>query len=150
VARFVREGDERAISLDVARTAGLYPTDFTFRACPVERELNDGDVVEVGELRLEAMATPGHAAGHLTYVVRRGGQVAVFTGDALFAGGKILLQHTWDCSVQESIRSVERLAALDLDQLFPGHGVFALRDGRREVEKAMRMVRQLLPPEQLA
>jgi len=150
VARFVRDGDDRAISLDVARTAGLYPPDFTFQACPLERELAGGDAVDVGNLRVEAVATPGHATGHLAYVVRREGKAAAFTGDALFAGGKILLQHTWDCSVQESIRSVERLAALDLEQLFPGHGVFVLREGRREVATAMQMVRRLLPPAQFA
>ena len=150
VARFVRDGDAHAISLDVALHAGLYPPGITFPPCAVERALGDGEVLRVGDVEIEAVATPGHAAGHMTYVVRRDGGpgVAAFTGDALFAGGRILLQHTWDCSVQQSIASVERLAALDVEQLFPGHGTFALRDGRAEVEKAMYHVRRLLPPPQ--
>ena len=74
--------------------------------------------------------------------------MAAFTGDALFWGGTILLQHIWDCSVQESIRSVERLAALSVDGLFPGHALFALRHGRQEVDKAMHSLGRLLPPAQ--
>jgi hydroxyacylglutathione hydrolase len=149
-ASYLRDGDERASSLDVARLAGVYPADFAFRACPVDEELADGAIVSVGDLQVEAVDTPGHASGHVCYVLRHSGLVSAFSGDALFFGGRILLQNTWDCSVQESVRSVERLAGLSLDGLYPGHMTFAVRDGRREVEKAMQSIRALLPPPQLA
>lgn len=149
-ARYVREGDERAVSLDVARRAGTYPSDFVFPPCPVDGEIADGARIRIGDLTIEALETPGHASGHLSYVLRRDGRTSVFCGDAVFFGGKILLQNTWDCSVQESIRSVERLAALSIDGLFPGHLTFALRHGRRQVEKAMQSITSLLPPPQLA
>jgi glyoxylase-like metal-dependent hydrolase (beta-lactamase superfamily II) len=150
VARFVRDGDERAASIDLARKAGAYPPDFPYPACPVDDELADGALIAIGDLSLEAVATPGHAAGHLSYVLRRGGETAVFCGDAFFMGGRILLQHTWDCSVQESIATVQRLAALSIDALYPGHHTFTVRNGRREVDKAMRAIDSLLPPPQLA
>jgi hydroxyacylglutathione hydrolase len=149
VAGYVREGDERAISLDVARRAGVYPTEFVFPPCPVDGELADGATVRVGDLTLEAVETPGHAVGHLSYVLRRNGLTSVFCGDAVFFGGKILLQGTWDCSVQDSIRSVERLAALSVDGLFPGHLTFVLRQGRRQIARAMDAIANLLPPSQL-
>jgi hydroxyacylglutathione hydrolase len=150
VARYVREGDERAISLDAARVAGAYPADFAFPACPVDGELAEGDSVRVGGLTLEVLDTPGHASGHVTYLLRRGGTVSAFCGDALFWGGKILLQNTWDCSLQESIRSVEKLAALSLDGLYPGHVSFVLKDARRHVDQAMRSIAGLLPPPQFS
>ena len=149
VARIVRDGDERAASLDVARRAGGYPPDFVLPPCPADAELTEGATVRVGDLTVEAVETPGHAAGHLSYVLRHGGTTSVFCGDAFFFGGRILLQHTWDCSVQESIRSVERLAALDLDGLYPGHLTFTVRHGRRQVQKALQSIAQLLPPPQL-
>ena len=150
VARYLRDGDERAISLDVARVAGAYPADFAFLACPVDEELAEGASVRVGDLTLEVLDTPGHASGHVTYVLRHGGAVAAFCGDALFWGGKILLQHTWDCSLQESIRSVEKLAALSPDGLYPGHVGFVVRNGRRHAEQAMQSIAGLLPPPQFA
>jgi hydroxyacylglutathione hydrolase len=149
VARYVREGDERAVSLDVARRAGSYPPEFAFPPCPVDAELADGAAVKIGDLTLTALETPGHASGHLAYVLRQGDRVSVFCGDAVFFGGTVLLQHTWDCSLQESISSVERLAALSVDGLFPGHLTFAVRQGRRQVDKAMQSIANLLPPAQM-
>ena len=45
--------------------------------------LGHGEVVETGDLRIEALRTPGHTQGMLAYVVD--GE-ACFTGDTLFAG----------------------------------------------------------------
>jgi len=150
VAQYVRDGDERAASLDVARRAGGYPADFVMCPCPVDEELEEGAIVRVGDLTIEVMDTPGHASGHVSYLLRHQGQLAAFCGDAFFVGGRILLQHTWDCSVQDSIRSVERLAALSIDGLYPGHLTFTVRNGRRQLDKAMQAVASLLPPPQLA
>jgi len=150
VAAGVRAADERVASLDVARQAGAYPPDFMLRRCPVDGELADGVTVQVGDLTVEVVATPGHAAGHLSFVLRHDGQSSVFCGDAFFFGGRILLQNTWDCSVQESIASVERLASLNVDGLFPGHFTFAVQHGRRQFEPALASIASLLPPAQLS
>ena len=53
--------------------------------------LRDGDVVELGNTVVTAMATPGHAPAHNAYIVadRRRGTVEpwlVFTGDSLLVG----------------------------------------------------------------
>lgn len=50
-----------------------------------DRALSHGDVVEVGAIRLEVLATPGHTAGCLSFVERSAGWV--FTGDALLIRG---------------------------------------------------------------
>lgn len=149
-ARFVRDGDERGISLDVARQAGAYPADYRFRACPVHQEVREGDRITVGDLTLEVIETPGHCSGHVTYLLRRGPETSIFSGDTVFFGGRILLQNTWDCSLQDSIRSVEKLAGISPDGFFPGHLTFTLRDGRRQIEPAVEAIRALLPPPQLA
>ena len=49
-----------------------------------------------GDLIVEAVATPGHSIGHLSYVVRDGSRSDLFTGDTLLFGGRIILQNTWD------------------------------------------------------
>jgi hydroxyacylglutathione hydrolase len=150
IATAVRAGDERFASLDVARKAGIYPTDFTLAPCEVDEELRHGDAIPVGDLEVSVVAAEGHSRGHLAYVVSHAGMKSLFCGDAFFFGGRILLQHTWDCSVQESIATVERLAVLDVEGLYPGHGTFCVRQGRRQFEPALRSIAALLPPAQLA
>lgn len=148
-ARMVRDGDEQAISLDAARRAGSYSAEYQFQACPVGVEVSDGDRYKVGEVELTAVETPGHSSGHMSYVMRESSKVSVFSGDSIFAGGCILLQDIWDCSVQQSCRSIERLDALDIEGLYPGHLSFSTQRGRQHVSLAMDNIRQLLPPKQL-
>ncbi len=49
--------------------------------------LADGDVVQVGRYRLEAIATPGHTPDHLAYLLAdETGPVALFSGGSLMVG----------------------------------------------------------------
>jgi hydroxyacylglutathione hydrolase len=50
--------------------------------------IGDGETVTVGRLKLEALHTPGHTLGHMSYLLHDpdGEPWMVFTGDALFAG----------------------------------------------------------------
>jgi hydroxyacylglutathione hydrolase len=50
--------------------------------------IRDGETVKIGRLKLEALHTPGHALGHMSYLLYEPGGApwVVFTGDALFAG----------------------------------------------------------------
>src|SRR5271165_158316 len=47
----------------------------------------DGDLVKVGNMRVRALATPGHTFTHLSYMLADGDQViAAFTGGSLLNG----------------------------------------------------------------
>jgi hydroxyacylglutathione hydrolase len=87
----------------------------------VDRHIGDGEVLEVGELRLRSLYTPGHAPGHLAFYVEDEG--LVLSGDALFAGsvGRTDLPGG---SMEVLMRSIEeRLLTLpDETRIFPGHG----------------------------
>jgi glyoxylase-like metal-dependent hydrolase (beta-lactamase superfamily II) len=47
--------------------------------------IEDGQVIEVGRLRLEAILNPGHTPGSVSFKVR--GAPLLFSGDTLFPGG---------------------------------------------------------------
>ena len=54
-----------------------------------EHNLTDDDILNVGNLRIKALFTPGHTNESLCYVVYPSGSdeaIAVFSGDTLFAG----------------------------------------------------------------
>lgn len=49
--------------------------------------LEDGDEIDVGDLTLRALATPGHTPEHLAYLLLRGGRpLALFSGGSLLVG----------------------------------------------------------------
>lgn len=147
VAEFLRQGDEKGISLDVAREAGLYPQDFRFRPCPVDGELEEGQRVTVGDCELLVMETPGHSAGHLSFLMERNEKQYLFGGDTVFFGGRIALQNVPDCDLQAYIRTIERLSKLSVDVFLPGHLCFSLRDGQRHIDAAMEVLNNLgMPP----
>jgi glyoxylase-like metal-dependent hydrolase (beta-lactamase superfamily II) len=148
-AATVRTADERSMSLDVARIAGIYPKDYVVRPGAVDRELADGEVLRLGRLAVTVLATPGHCRDHMAYLVEDGDQRLLLSGDALFSGGRISLQNIWDCSVQDSCATVLKLASLEFDALLPGHSEVHLADGRRHAEIAADYVRRLVVPPQL-
>lgn len=146
----MREGDERAISLDRARGPGGYPEDYVFAACPVADELREGERLTVGRLAIEVIETPGHCGGHLSFALHRPGGIDLFSGDAVFARRRILLQYVWDCSVVDSCESVKRLTALRPDGLFPGHGEVSIERGWTHLYSAWESIEGMLSPPQLA
>lgn len=148
-AAYLREANEEKISLAFAKRAGVYPEDYQFRACPVARELREGDTVRIGCLTLTALETPGHSSGHIAYLLDEGGQQILFAGDAIFHGGRIVLQNIWDCDLQAQLRTVGKLAALSIDALLPGHMALALSQGHRHIQQALAITQRLLVPPQL-
>jgi hydroxyacylglutathione hydrolase len=87
----------------------------------VDRYIEDEEILEVGELGLRSLYTPGHAPGHLAFYVED--EDLVLSGDALFAGsiGRVDLPGG---SMEVLMRSIEeRLLALpDETVVYPGHG----------------------------
>lgn len=49
-----------------------------------DRHIQDGEILEVGSIKIVAIATPGHTDSHMAYYVNND---RVFTGDALFIRG---------------------------------------------------------------
>ena len=81
--------------------------------------IEPGDVVEAGGLRIEAIHTPGHTAGMLSFLVEGN----VFTGDTLFknsVGGVRAPGHTTYADLKASI--MDRLMTLPPETVVrPGH-----------------------------
>ena len=149
IAGFVRNADERGVSLDVAKGAGFYPGDYVLEPCPVDGELADGDVIRIGDLSLQVLDTPGHADGHVSLLLERSEERILFGGDVVFFGGTILLQNTWDCRLPEHINSLRRLRDLDVTGLLPSHLTLSLKNGQRHIERANEALDKLLVPNQM-
>jgi hydroxyacylglutathione hydrolase len=93
--------------------------------------LADGETVDLGNTRVQALATPGHAAAHHSYTVsdgRRGTDEPwlVFTGDALLVGDvgrpDLHARGRPDLLARQLFHSVSRLLELpDHVLMYPSH-----------------------------
>ncbi|MBA2520763.1 MAG: MBL fold metallo-hydrolase [Chloroflexia bacterium] len=145
----LRTGDEAAVALDKAKEAGFYAPDYVFEPVTVDRTVAEGDAIQIGSLRLEVFDTPGHCAGHASYLLHGRSRRYLFAADAVFAQGRVILQNIHDCSVQQSVESIFKLERLDFDALLPGHGAIVVDDGKRHIALAAAACRQLGVPKNL-
>ena len=93
----------------------------TARRVPFEvaRELDDGEVIDLGERRLRCVFTPGHAPGHLCFLEEETGWMAA--GDMVASVGTILVDPS-EGDMRLYLESLARMAALAPRVLLPAHG----------------------------
>lgn len=86
--------------------------------------LADGEIISAAGLRVEVLATPGHTADSVCFVVSDGSSSVVLTGDTVLGQGTTVLAEP-DGSLRDYLASLDRLSALDLPGPvlgLPGHG----------------------------
>lgn len=109
---------------------------YEFAAADGAKILRDGEMFDVGRIRITVQHTPGHTPEHLSFVVKdlatAEEPVAIVTGDFVFVsdvGRPDLLERaaneagTKEASARELFASLSRIRKLpDYVQLWPGHG----------------------------
>lgn len=88
---------------------------------PPDEYMDEGDQIQVGELTLDILYTPGHAPGHVSFYLAD--QAVIFSGDVLFEGS--IGRTDFPGSDHETLIRVikEKLFVLpDRTQVFSGHG----------------------------
>jgi glyoxylase-like metal-dependent hydrolase (beta-lactamase superfamily II) len=85
--------------------------------------LGDGDVVAVDGLEVRVVATPGHTADSLSFLLPA--ERAVLTGDTVLGRGTTVVAHP-DGQLGAYLDSLDRLHALaeehEVEAIWPGHG----------------------------
>jgi len=126
-------GDKRCAGWAVGRT---------FEPVRADILLRDGEELAVGDLRVCALAAPGHCAGLLVYEMVLDGERVWFASDLFEAGhAHRTVLPPWtggpDWDRDQYVTSLERLLGMPpCDHLLPGHGPAALGNGRRVLEMA--------------
>ncbi len=98
--------------------------------------VRDGDVIRVGNIRLQVMHTPGHTPEHISFLVTdtagASEPMGILSGDFVFVGDvgrpdllerAAKVANTMEASARQLFHSLERFRALpDFVQVWPGHG----------------------------
>lgn len=133
-ARFARSVGAPVRALDPAHRIG-------------DEGLGGGDVVTAGDLTLQVVATPGHTADSLSFVLPADG--ALLTGDTVLGRGTTVVAHP-DGRLDDYLASLEALRRLmsgrstsKMMTLLPGHGP-VLADAAAAIEGYLTHRRQRL------
>lgn len=149
VVKWFETGDMDKTSINQAIAAGVYPENFEYPICNVDYAVNEGDTVKVGDIKIEIIETPGHSRGHISFLWKdnENGKKSLFSGDAVLAGGKIILQNIWDCNISEYAETMNKLNQYKIDRLFPGHGISLLESAYNHIDSSCKCFNQLgIPP----
>lgn len=129
----VRDGDARA-TLGSFLGLGQPP-------CPVDG-VKEGDRLVVGDATLEVLTVPGHTPAHTALFDRASG--ALFGGDLAFPHGSFGRVDFPGGDSGALIASLERVARLDVEALYPGHMPPVEKDARKALEASLENAREML------
>ena len=107
------------------------------RGIKVDRWVSEGDTIDLGEVVLDVLETPGFTRGSVSYVARSEERTIVFSGDLIAGPGKLLDIYSYQDAIEEAnirgyhgyggrfaalLASIEKVKALKPDVLVPARG----------------------------
>lgn len=125
-------GEERLAVAD--NLSDLFGDGLEIEPFFVDFTVRNGEILDILDMKIQAIATPGHTAGGACYLVGN----YLFTGDTLFQGsvGRCDLPTG---NAEKLEESVKRLYALDGDfEVYAGHGEDTTLDSERKFNGAIR------------
>jgi glyoxylase-like metal-dependent hydrolase (beta-lactamase superfamily II) len=93
--------------------------------------VENGQRIELGQISLRAIHTPGHASNHLCYLLEQ--TKMLFTGDHVMQGSTVVINPP-DGNMRAYLQSLERLLDEDIAIIAPGHG-YLIGAPHREVKR---------------
>lgn len=84
-----------------------------------DKEMDDGQVLKLGDMSIQVIATPGHAANHLCLFIPE--DRLLFSGDHVLNGSTTIVNPP-DGDMVAYLHSLDRLAALSPLFILPAHG----------------------------
>jgi glyoxylase-like metal-dependent hydrolase (beta-lactamase superfamily II) len=95
--------------------------------CKIDLQLNEGDLIQVGNQELQVWHTPGHTAGQLSFKMGN----LLFSGDNIYKDGCVgVIDAHHGSNIPDFIASLKRIKADDSEFLLPSHGPVFRRDNR--------------------
>ena len=99
--------------------------DMAMPPVEVEALIDDGDVIEVGNLKLEVWLTPGHTDSQLSFRMGK----YLFSGDNIYRDGCIgAIDAHHGSDLKAFIGSLTRIRESDVEWLLPSHGPMFRKD----------------------
>jgi hydroxyacylglutathione hydrolase len=108
----------------------------------VDGTLSEGMVIDLGQWKLEVLETPGHSPGSICLYERK--ETVLFSGDTVFPDGSIGRTDMVGGSMEDLVRSIQRLTQLEVKTMYPGHMNITSRDVARQIQMSLSFARSFL------
>jgi glyoxylase-like metal-dependent hydrolase (beta-lactamase superfamily II) len=118
----LRSGD------DITTAASAFGKDFPKLEV---KELNEGDEIDLGDVKLKVLHIPGHSICSLALFEES--SKTLFSGDTVYTDGGI---GRWDLPTgdyKQLVESIKRLTEMDIQNLYPGHGPSSEGEGNKHI-----------------
>ncbi|MFN4258590.1 MAG: MBL fold metallo-hydrolase [Gemmataceae bacterium] len=95
--------------------------------CKIDRTIDEGDVLTIGDVKLHVWHTPGHTPGHLSFKMGN----LLFCGDAIYKDSCVgVIDAHHGSNIPDFIHSLQRILKDDSEFLLPSHGPVFRRDNK--------------------
>ncbi|DAC73276.1 MAG TPA: MBL fold metallo-hydrolase [Thermoplasmata archaeon] len=108
----------------------------------VDVPLIDGKQLVLGDQPFEVLTTPGHSIGSLCFYSKKCD--VLFSGDTIFSHGGFGRYDFPGGDFNSLVQSIERLAKLNVKNLYPGHGSIVETNGADHVSEALINIQALM------
>ena len=109
---------------------------------PVDIKLKNGDMVKIGDETFEVIHTPGHTPGSLCLYSKK--IKSLFSGDTIFSFGSFGRYDFPEGDFNQLKNSIEKLAKLDILNIYPGHEIVVVGEGNKHMNMTLRNIRSLI------
>jgi hydroxyacylglutathione hydrolase len=105
----------------------------------IDEMLEEGSILNFGDVELRVFHTPGHSSGSITMEVTD--ERILFTGDTLFPGGSFGRVDFPDGNPSKLVASLKRISEMDFDIALPGHMNAMKFNAKQSAETSYRMAK---------
>jgi len=109
---------------------------------PVDVKLKEGDELKIGDDGFKVLHTPGHTPGCICLYNKK--SKTLFSGDTVFANGSFGRYDFPGGDASQLRKSIERLSALDVANLYPGHETIVEGDANRHMRATLENTKYLV------
>lgn len=107
----------------------------------VDKLLRNDATIDLGDSVLRVIHTPGHTRGSIC--LYEADSESLFSGDTIFPHGGVGRTDLPGGSSQDLIRSISKLAKLDVRVLYPGHGRVTANNVNEQIKQSLNFAKAI-------
>lgn len=143
----LEKGTDEELGVIYAKAHGMYEQNYVYQHCPVARAIDDGEEFDIAGIGIKAINVTGHSHDSMCFVMQLDGRKCLFNGDTFYYGGVIGLLNYPMSSLEWYHQGLPKLKGLDVEGLYPGHGIICIRNGQAVVEAALNQLHNIFVPQ---